>query len=173
MAEFSALRSEILDLNNAQRALISLNLTASATLTGFAVAGDRRAGLMVVVAFLSSTLGLLYINYARAIRRAGDYIWERLSGDLDMEWELWLRTRKTKEKLWGVLEQTVPTGLIFFAPAVAGLIFSHSQMGKFGGLGPWLAALGYVGLYVVVAVLYLFAGPYRAWRQSRALARTQ
>jgi hypothetical protein len=154
LAEFSALRTEIIDLNSAQRALMSLNLTASATLTGFTVGHADRVGLMVVVAFLSPTLGLLYLGYARSVFRLGDYIQARLEGDLDIGWEAWSRPRRRKN-YWAIVEQGVPIGLIFLAPAVAGIIVSGQRVEQFGGGPVWALAIALSAAFLLAAVLFV------------------
>lgn len=76
LAEYDAMRREIEQRSNAQLALITLNLTAVGALGGFAL--GNRLDLLLLVAFICPSIGLIWVDHAVTIDNIGDYIRTRL-----------------------------------------------------------------------------------------------
>lgn len=79
LTEYTAMRGEIEQRSNAQLALITLNLTAVGALGSFALTDPKRLGLLIIVAFICPSIGLLWVDHAVTIDNIGDYIRERLN----------------------------------------------------------------------------------------------
>lgn len=154
LAEYSTLREESLACQEAQREAVKLNITASGAVAGLAIANSELPGLLVILAFLSPVVGLLWIDLDSKVHRVARYI----SGELWVwtpSWELWLLSEKPKERLTRFAGHGVPSVVVFVCPAVAGLIVSGHHRADIGGNVVWLAAFVPLLLYVVVGIGYL------------------
>ncbi len=82
LAEFSALRAEILQRIQLQQVVLGLTITAVGTLLGVALAGPQsRAVLLLATPYLTSALGFAYFDHARRIEQAGSYVRKMLWPD--------------------------------------------------------------------------------------------
>lgn len=148
LAEYSALRTEIINRSDAERSLVNLNLTASGALAGVAAANPQSAGLMIVLPFLSAALGLLFLDHELRIHRIAGYMREH---GRDPGWEAWLAKQRPRD--WGRLAYLpMPTMLIFLGPAIAGLIVSSDE-GGYGGDTVWVLALAVTIWFTAAAVV--------------------
>lgn len=97
IAEFAALRSEILDRSRLQHTLVIASLGAFATLSGTALT-IKNPLIALLIPFLTSPLALLYVDHHMMIQRLGEYIDQRIGSRLAMVigdrkvlgWEQWL-----------------------------------------------------------------------------------
>src|ERR1700693_652575 len=78
LAEFNALRQEIMQRVGAQDRLVQLNLTALATIAGLIIAQKATTALLLVVPFLSAALGFAWLHHLRQVALIGRYIHKEL-----------------------------------------------------------------------------------------------
>src|SRR5712692_6827708 len=71
LAEFGALRQEIIQRLGAQDRLVQLNLTALATIVGLVIGQKFIPALLLVVPFLSAALGFAWIHQGRQLTLIG------------------------------------------------------------------------------------------------------
>jgi hypothetical protein len=152
LAEFSALRAEIINRSDAERALVHLNLTAAGALAGVAAANPGSAALMIVLPFLSSALGLLFLDHERKIHTVARYIKTKLWDGWDPSWERWLDKHR-KSDWWRLIEVPMPTMLIFLGPAIAGLVVAYDHQSDFGGATVWWLALAATAWFMIAAAV--------------------
>lgn len=95
LAEFTALRSEILARQGYQSTIFSLQVTAIGGIFGFALSDPKRTLIPVVIPFLSYVLSSRFFAAGTASARIGRYIRDelnqRVSGGLG--WEAWYRDK--------------------------------------------------------------------------------
>lgn len=138
IAEFNALRQEIIHRSGSQHGLMSLGMTIAVGLAGFAFAeteGLLRAELLLLIPLAVLPLGLLWLDHHRAISRMGLYIkvnhrasviralaaagYDR-DTDALMRWE-WESCRKPeKGERRHTLRFALPQMFAFLLPAAAG-----------------------------------------------------
>jgi VIT1/CCC1 family predicted Fe2+/Mn2+ transporter len=135
LAEFVALRAEILEHQSAQATLVSVCLTAVGVLLGVVVSQGASRHLLLVVPFVASGLGLFYANHTMASQLIGQYIrdqlWPRLqaySEGADVpSWEMHLSSlHRDKQSLWWRYFSLSFLGgtTVFVTPSVGALIVS-------------------------------------------------
>ena len=154
LAEYSTLRDEALRCIDAQRDLVRLNITASGAVAALAIADAAKPGLLVILAFLSPVLGLLWIDQDSKIHRVARYVKTEL-WTWEPSWERWLPPEKAQKRLTRLLGFGVPTVLVFFAPAIAGLIVASHHKGDIGGVVVWWIAVAPLALYVTLGLFHL------------------
>ena len=160
-AEYSTLRDEELRCIDAQRDLVKLNITASGAIAALAIANAAQPGLLVLLAFLSPVLGLLWIDLDRRIHLYARYIKSEL-WIWTPSWEQWLGPEKIKASFTSFLAYGVPSIVVFVFPAIAGLIVSGHHWDEIGGRLVWIAAYLPLALYVLAGITH--------WvKQNRAL----
>jgi hypothetical protein len=143
---------------NAQRDVVKLNVTASGAVAALGIANSKLPGLLVILAFLSPVLGLLWIDLDSKVHRIARYI----SGELwvwNPSWEKWLIAEKGREKIIRFAGHAVPSVVVFVIPAVAGLIVSSQHKADIGGLAVWISAFVPLAIYGVVGSWYLLKRP--------------
>jgi hypothetical protein len=155
LAEFQALRDEEMRCMDSQRDLVKLNITASGTIAALAIADTTNPGLLVILAFLSPVLGLLWIDQDSKIHRIGRYIREVLWMGWEPSWEAWLKGVKEEDTLTRVAAYAVPVVVVFLLPSIAGLIVSGKHTSHIGGWGVWITALVPTVGYAVIGAIYL------------------
>jgi hypothetical protein len=74
VAEFNAMRAEILFRATSQATLMQLNITAAGTVAFFALADGTRALTMIIVPILSPILGILWLDHDATILKLGRFI---------------------------------------------------------------------------------------------------
>ena len=168
LAEYAALRAETLNRCDAQRLLINLNLTATAALTAVAVARPGNAGLMIVLAYVSPTLGLLFARNVRSLARIGRYVRAELWIGWQPSWEDWL-LEQHRAHPWHPLDLPIPGVLVFVGPALAGLIVSVRYQSDIGGAVVWWIGLAIAAWFVLGAAM---DGIGRRLKRFRELRRT-
>jgi hypothetical protein len=83
LAEFQALREEIVQRIQLQQVLLGLTITALGALLSVALAGtSSRASLLFATPFVTSALGFAYSDHARRINMLGKYIRDELWRDV-------------------------------------------------------------------------------------------
>jgi hypothetical protein len=74
VAEFNAMRAEILFRATSQATLMQLNITAAGTVAFFALADGARAPTMIIIPMLSPILGILWLDHDATILKLGRFI---------------------------------------------------------------------------------------------------
>jgi hypothetical protein len=128
LAEFSALRQEIQELVKAQQQLLSLQLTVSATIFGFAISRPGMTGLLLILPFTSYLLCGRLVAAQFGTLRDAQYIMEELNGRIPggVGWEGWLRRRQSRDPY--LLGSTLPRLLTFVATSVLALCWTFGYV---------------------------------------------
>jgi hypothetical protein len=159
LAEFNALRAELVSYTNAQSALIGVGLTALAVIVGFVVkdGGDQR--LLLAIPPLATVINLLQAANTYRMGTIGRYIqtslWPYLQQSVNdvtglPSWENEVASRAGS--WWRALLALVvnaPATILFFVASVV-------AVGKAGHMDHELRDLGWVltGISVVVPLLF-------------------
>lgn len=166
LARHESLRQEMSQRAGNQQTILGLNLTAVGALAGVVVANKASAELLLVIPFVSSTLGLLWLDHHIAIHRLGKVM--------------------AKNQPWATrqpdLPHPLPPGWGWIYWSCMGLVFGAAGLG--GLLLGWprspasAAAWSAVAIGAALELLFLFAFVHQAaesLRQSRSedLARTE
>ncbi|SCF34978.1 hypothetical protein GA0070618_5577 [Micromonospora echinospora] len=175
LAEFSALRLEIQERVKAQQQMLSLQLTVSAAIFGFAISRPGMTALLLIMPFTSYLLcGRLVAQHFGTLRVA-EYITAELSGRVPggLGWEEWLRRRQPSNP--HLLGSTLPLLLTFVATSVfalgwtVGYVFLRGDVDIAPRIG--LAAVWTLGMAATVLSTMLvlqMAGrvPVRSWDET-------
>jgi hypothetical protein len=121
LAEFTALRAEILAMQEWESRTFTAALTVIAAVGSFAVAKtDGRLELLLVLPVVLSGLGLLQAQWSQQVRGIGDYLrdclWPRLPAPADgraQSWEHYFAASYTR--IHGAFARI----LIFVVPSIA------------------------------------------------------
>ena len=168
LAEFSALRAEILAHTNVQASLIALVVTAIGIVAGFVIKDDGDPSLLLILPFLVSAAGIHSSEQGRAIALIGSYIRDELwpyleaqlgSSDLPPSWETLVsdlrscsKHRRRRVFLTYVLLSGVPGFLVFGLGSLVPLIVLPVVDGLDETIYWWVWALGIL-LTLVYGVL--------------------
>jgi len=100
LAEFNALRAEIVARQNSQQGLLSIQLTATGALFSLALSGAGRAAVLLVLPLVSYMLAGRHVSHSYACLSIATYIRTRLSGRVTggLGWEEWLRTHRSSPR---------------------------------------------------------------------------
>lgn len=175
MAEFAALREEIQDRVKAQQQMLSLQLTLTGAIFGFAVTRPGMTALLLIVPFGSYLLcGRLVAQHFGTLRVAA-YIKDELSGRVPggLGWERWLEDRQRRRPHF--LGSTLPLLFTFTGASVlalawtTGYVFGRHGVSVLARLG--LGALWVLGLAAAVSCTVLVLQmanrlPVRSWAQT-------
>ena len=136
LAEFNALRSEIVARQQAQGSIVTAALTVIAAIGGFALAKkEGRLEMLLVLPIVLSGLGLLLVDNTHGTHRIGLYIgevlWHRLDdsgydGEL-ASWEAYIgryRAQHSRKLSTYVALGTLPAFLIMAVPSLASLVIT-------------------------------------------------
>lgn len=163
LAEFSALRSEILSRTSQAWMLVSINFTVTAAVLGvlFSKEGDRK--LLLVLPLIAPSLSLLFIDHSFNIRSLGGYIRKRIrpllaqaTGSANL---LGYEDEVSKYEQNRFL-RTVPFGLpllvIFTAVPAASLVFAWSSLEPIWSWTAWWSGLVLVVAQFIMWCLFIF-----------------
>jgi hypothetical protein len=161
LAEFQALRAEIVQRLQSQQALYALCILANAALLGAALAGTKsHPKVLFCIPFVASAVGLAYADQTRRIFHIGIYIrdtlWPRVDQAVDgvgHSWEETFSDVMTIRTPFQAMLSTVYIGLLFvFTPLVANFYSAFAQHWDFT-FAEWLlwgAGLAAVAFYAAV-----------------------
>jgi hypothetical protein len=122
VAEFSALRSEIVAHQSAQTTLVGATLTAVGVVLGLVLTQKQtREELLLIIPLVASGLGLLYANHSRASLLIGDYIENHIWQADQQSWEHYLTGYRSSLKLVRLLE-FMGGAAVFVLPSAGALI---------------------------------------------------
>lgn len=173
LAEFAALREEIQERVRAQQQLLSLQLTVSAAVFGFAITQAGMTILLLIVPFSSYLLcGRLVAQHFGTLRVA-KYIMEELSGRIPggLHWEQWLRRQSSSPHLLGF---TLPLLLTFVGTGVLSLAWTAGSVlrdsvvvaPRVGLMVLWFLGLVATGLSTVLVLQMSGRLPVRSWEET-------
>jgi hypothetical protein len=93
LAEFAALRTEILQSLQMQWNIFALQLTATAALFSFSLSSPSRTGFLLILPFVTYFLSERYLAMYYAMQQLGSYIKDELSSRVPggLHWEAWYR----------------------------------------------------------------------------------
>jgi hypothetical protein len=151
LTEFQSLRQEIRQRTSVQQALIGLNLTVAASISGLIAAGNGREELFLVLVFTSCTFGLFWLDHHLNIDLIGQYINKEL-WQWQPSWEGHIRS--VAKPLWWQGAYLFAVMFTFLGIAIAGLALSFPNL---PGCAPllWGAGVG-VTIFSAGAFLRLF-----------------
>jgi hypothetical protein len=92
LAEFDALRQEILQRQGTQHQVLALQLTIAGAVFSFALTGHARSGFLLIIPLSSYMLCSRFVEDHVGIRHIGRYIRESLSPRVPggLNWESWV-----------------------------------------------------------------------------------
>jgi hypothetical protein len=95
LAEFAALRTEVLQAFSTQWNILALQLTATAVLFSFSLTSHTRTGFLLIVPIVSYILNGRYLRGERLILLASRYIMTEISPRVHggLNWENWMESR--------------------------------------------------------------------------------
>lgn len=169
LTEFSALRREIEQRSNAQLALVTLNLTAVGAIGSFALSKYEYNDLLILLAFICPSIGMLWVDHAFTIENIGDYIRDSLK----FQWEDVVadeRVIKRHRLLFGA-----QIFLLFCSPAIASLwklwVDHHFAVLSLPRLiidWAWNVSLLLLLWFVISLASYIGEPLWRQWRRRQA-----
>ena len=132
IAEFSAIRAEIGYRSTTQHLLMNLNIIATGAVVGLAARGpDENVLLLLLVAIVSSALGILYADHARAISVLAGYVDEKMRFERDgrvrklFPWEEYSRCKEKDRPFY--LKFPIAIVLVFVIPPSVALTFLRQR----------------------------------------------
>jgi hypothetical protein len=153
LVEYTKLKDEIANRTTLQNTIVALNVAAVGTIGGFVVGKQANPMILLLLVPLSTALGLLWLDHARAIARIGDYLrrylwprlveWERISGVPDSYEDVNVVVSLIERSAY-----VVPFFVIFIGPSVAASAISVNSIEGAAWWPIW-------GLDVAVAVFSL------------------
>lgn len=168
LAEFSSLRNEIVQLEQMQSSVFTLQLTAAAGVFSFSLSDQSRAGFLLLLPVLSYALTRRYLDISAGIQRLSRYIRDELSPRTHggLAWEEWNRQqfRRTvnrwRRPYYVVLNWISPSQLVFPWLSIAALVWfaphlaSEHNLARMNRLAldiTWVVDLGLslLGLYMI------------------------
>lgn len=94
IAEFAALRAEILQRSNLQWSIFAFQLTASGVIFSFALSSSSHVGILLILPVITYALTGRYVSQGLGVDKIATYIREvlevKMNGELN--WETWHRT---------------------------------------------------------------------------------
>ena len=156
LAEFNALRAEILARQGHQHTMMALNLTIAGAVFSFALTQPSRLLALLIVPFTAFMIGGTYFAQTYNIEDIGLYIynnlWGRVTGGLG--WEEYIRQNrlKTKKKIYFGIDPlfiAFPGIGVFALAFCARPIWLSLQNAKFQGVllnVAWIAGLTLVAI---------------------------
>src|SRR5947209_1636190 len=74
LAEFNALRAEIIFRATSQATLMQINITASGTVAVFALSDPKYALTLIIIPILSPVLGIFWLDHDATIMKLGAFL---------------------------------------------------------------------------------------------------
>jgi hypothetical protein len=135
LAEFNALRTEIVNHMTAQATLTGVGLTALGVILGFALRGGGDRELLLTIPLLATLVSLLHAGINYQITLIAGYIrttlWPYLQGRVDEELPSWETYIATQRRPWGnfALAHLIGTPAIglFVAASVVALLLAPAN----------------------------------------------
>lgn len=128
IAEFNALRAEIVARQNSQQGLLSIQLTAAGALFSLALSGAGRAAVLLVLPLVTYMLAGRHVSHSYACLSIATYIRTKLSSRVSggLGWEEWLRAHRSTPRRYRALN---PLVISFPGISILALLGSMSYLG--------------------------------------------
>ncbi len=134
LAEFNALRNEVLGIRQIQTAVFTAALTILAAVGSFALAKKNgRIEVLLVLPYVLSGLGVIELQCAVGVANVGKYIreelWSRMPTDRSAKtpsWEHFIDRTRGNTIAYRLSTLATPA-LILWVPSVASLAITHRQ----------------------------------------------
>src|ERR1700728_3050512 len=154
LAEFAALRSEVLQAFSMQWNTVALQLTTTGVLVSFSLTSHARTGFLLIVPVISYILNGRYLRSERLILTAATYIMTELSPRVPggLNWEEWLRRRPNPNQYLRWLAHGPPIFSAISLVALAWLIPYILSVGKISGFDRTMLILIWVFDFSLIAV---------------------
>ena len=164
LAEFNALRQEIVDLGARRQTLLLYQMTTSGALFSFALSGKGRTLFLMIIPFITYLCYSRYIMMRVDVSRIAKYIEEELSPRTPdgLNWEVW---HKSRHKIDLSMTPVPPTFLAF--PGISALALAAAlpeMLSRFGSKAVG-QAIALAPIWIVGAALTLFVA-HRVWTYS-------
>nr|GID36370.1 hypothetical protein Aca09nite_28760 [Actinoplanes campanulatus] len=106
LAEFNALRAEIIARQASAQGLLSIQLTAAGALFSLALSGTGRAAVLLVLPLITYMLAGRAVAHSYACLSIGTYIRTQLSPRVSggLGWEQWIRSHRSSPKQYRGLD---------------------------------------------------------------------
>ena len=173
LAEFAALRAEILQRMSLRWNIFALQLTAAGVLFSFALGNPSHTGILLILPIISYALAGRYVSQTDSMQAIGTYIRKVLEARAkgELQWEGWLITRRPKR---GTLTWLNPHFLIFPGTAVIALTWvapyvwtSHNVS---AGKRVLIIVIWLIGIVVTALSIRMIARMvFRYWSRPRRL----
>jgi len=123
LAEYNALRAEILQRTNLRWTIFALQLTAAGAVFGFTLSNRSHIGFLLILPVISYALTARFVIETLAIRSMGTYIREFLEKQTkgSLHWQMWIETDRPPRP--PILNWANPNFLVFPGPAVLALVW--------------------------------------------------
>lgn len=160
LAEFTALRAEVVHALSVQQSIFALQLTSAGAIFTFALASPSRIRMLLILPFTSYALCARYSSAHFGTLVVGRYIKDVLSPRVPggLLWEDWHARQPRPIRFIGWIS---PNFVTFIGPGVVALIWTFSStflktaglatMTRIGFALLWAAALAVTGMSIVVA----------------------
>jgi hypothetical protein len=164
IAEFNALRAEILFRATTQATLLAVNITAIGVVAGYVFAKQADAITLLIIPILSPTLGMLWIDHDINIRSIGRFIGGEWSRAMDVYVDSSLPTyQRTAEKeitniRWRVLGFGLPMSIAFGVLPLCAFAYAVVASPLSGSLvfwGPALVGIAVIGTFFLMMISVL------------------
>ena len=156
LAEFAALRSEVLQAFSMQWNTVALQLTTTGVLVSFSLTSHTRTGFLLIVPVISYILNGRYLRSERLILTAATYIMSELSPRVPggLKWEEWLRRRPNPNQYLRWLAHGPPIFSAISLIALIWLIPYIFSIGKMSGFDRTMLILVWVFDFSLIAVSF-------------------
>jgi hypothetical protein len=164
LAEFSALRNEMLQKLSNSWTIFVFQLTTAGVVFSFSLTGTSRAGFLLIIPIVSYILASQYLRNLHGIRELATYIRNELSPRVPggLKWEEWHMKRPNDRSIYVVLSPASVAfpGVSFIALAlVLPYIVSSKHVSSADRWMLWL--LWAICLAMTMMSLYMFQRLYR------------
>jgi hypothetical protein len=147
LAEFDALRSEILQLSDQQWRTTTVLITTTGAVFGFGLSGNGRIPLLLIMPFAAYMLCSQWVHSHDLINRAAHYIRTELDSKVSggLGYEQWLKERRGDLRLRKVLANTWIQPMVLIYPAMSSLALAAVAIWFSGARLPWINLVVAVG----------------------------
>lgn len=139
LAEFSCLRTEIIQAKQMQWNSLALQLTATGVVFSYALSGGSRAGFLLILPVVSYVLGSHYTGSYLDMQRIATYIMEELSPKVPggLKWEEWRRHYAKTSRYPTGWRVYIPPSIAFPAISLVALVWTISYILHGSHLSSW------------------------------------
>jgi hypothetical protein len=151
LAEFTALRDELLQLNQQQHQIMALQLTLVGAVFGIAISRPGLAGILMIAPIVSYSLCMRHLTNGLSIFEIARYIRDDLSDRVPggLRWESWLLEHSRESLTYGVV---IPMLLTFPGVSVVALAWTVTFPYRHG----IAATIGFAVIWLISAIATVY-----------------